>query len=180
MKIFIMGANGSGKSTVGERLAHDLKWGWVDTGAIFRESKEPWVIEQLKTAQLFDDDMAAGLVLPRLSEVPNVVFTGFPRNLRQAEILVEHKAVPDIIIEVVVPVAEIQKRLSVRGREQDAPEIVEERIAMYEATKAEILAVLIGNGAKHLAIDGVGTQDEVYARVLGTLRGATVTGETTA
>ena len=170
MKIFIMGASGSGKSTVGERLARDLKWGWVDTGAIFRESKEPWVVEQLKTAQLFDDEMTAGLVLPRLTEAPNVVFTGFPRNLRQAEILVERQMVPDSLIEIAVPVEEIQKRLALRGREQDAPEIVEERIAMYEGTKAEILAVLIGNGAKILTVDGVGTPEEVYAGVLAVLR----------
>lgn len=165
-----MGASGSGKSTVGERLAKDLKWGWVDTGAIFRESKEPWVVEQLKTAQLFDDEMTAGLVLPRLTEVSNVIFTGFPRNLRQAEILVERNLVPEVIMEVFVPVEEIQRRLALRGREQDAPEIVEERIAMYEGTKAEILAVLIGNGARLLTVDGVGTPEEVYKRVLAELR----------
>lgn len=170
MKIMIMGASGSGKSTVGEHLARDLKWGWVDTGAIFRESKEPWVIEQLKTAQLFDDDMTAGLVLPRLTEVPNVVFTGFPRNLRQAEILVERHLVPEIIVEIVVPVEEVQKRLALRGRDQDAPEIVAERIAMYEETKSEILAVLIGNGAKLLTVDGVGTPEEVYRRVVEQLQ----------
>ena len=170
MKIFIMGASGSGKSTVGERLAHDLKWGWVDTGAIFRQSKEPWVIEQLKTAQLFDDEMAAGLVLPRITEVPNVVFTGFPRNLRQAEILVERHLVPEVTIEVAVPVEEIQQRLALRGRDQDAPEIVEERLAMYENTKSEILAVLIGNGTRFLTVDGVGTMDEVYARVTAALK----------
>jgi len=97
--------------------------------------------------------------------VPNVVFTGFPRNLRQAEILVERHLVPEIIVEIVVPVEEVQKRLALRGRDQDAPEIVAERIAMYEETKSEILAVLIGNGAKLLTVDGVGTPEEVYRRV---------------
>ena len=36
---------------------------------------------------------------------------------------------------------------------------------MYEETKSEILAVLIGNGAKLLTVDGVGTPEEVYRRV---------------
>ena len=172
MKILIMGASGSGKSTLGERLAGKLRWGWVDTGAIFRESKEPWVIEQLKTAQLFDDEMTAGLVIPRLVEVPNVVFTGFPRNLKQAEILVEKQCVPEMIIEVAVPREEISQRLAARGREQDAPEIVEERLAMYAESRGEILAVLIGNGARLVSVDGTGTPDEVLSRTIGAISAA--------
>jgi hypothetical protein len=41
---------------------------------------------------------------------------------------------------------------------------------MYERNKDEIVAYLIGNGAKILRIDGIGTQDEVYARVVNGLK----------
>ena len=66
MRIIFIGGPGTGKSTVGKRLAGDLGWPWISSGEILRESKEPWVIERLKTAQLFDDEMVTQLVLSRL------------------------------------------------------------------------------------------------------------------
>ncbi len=165
MRIIFLGGPGSGKSTVGTRLAEDLNWPWISSGEILRESKEPWVVEKLKTAQLFDDEMISGLVLSRLHDEPNAIIDGFPRTFKQAEIMLTRGEKVDIIVEMKVPLEEVQKRLYLRGRDQDAKDIVEERYAMYEHDKDEIIAYLIGNGAKILTIDGVGTQDEVYQRV---------------
>lgn len=165
MRIVFIGGPGSGKSTVGNRLAEDLKWPWISSGEILRESKEPWVVEKLKTAQLFDDEMVAGLVLSRLSTEPNAILDGFPRTFKQADIMYSRGEKVDIIIEMQVPIEEVQKRLLLRGRDQDTRDVISERYAMYEESKDEILAFLIGNGAKILTIDGVGTQDEVYQRV---------------
>ena len=55
MRIVFIGGPGSGKSTVGNRLASDLKWPWISSGEILRESKEPWVVEKLKTALRVSD-----------------------------------------------------------------------------------------------------------------------------
>ena len=165
MRIIFLGGPGSGKSTVGTRLAEDLKWPWISSGEILRQSKEPWVVEKLKTAQLFDDEMISGLVLSRLHDEPNAIIDGFPRTFKQAEIMITRGEKVDLIVEMNVPIEEVQKRLALRGRDQDERAIVEERYAMYEHDKNEIIAYLIGNGAKILTIDGVGTQDEVYQRV---------------
>ena len=165
MRIIFLGGPGSGKSTVGTRLAEDLKWPWISSGEILRQSKEPWVVEKLKTAQLFDDEMISGLVLSRLHDEPNAIIDGFPRTFKQAEIMITRGEKVDLIVEMNVPLEEVQKRLSLRGRDQDEKAIVEERYAMYEHDKNEIIAYLIGNGAKILTIDGVGAQDEVYQRV---------------
>ena len=166
MRIVFIGGPGSGKSTVGNRLASDLKWPWISSGEILRESKEPWVVEKLKTAQLFDDEMVSGLVLSRLSTEPNAILDGFPRTFKQADIMYTRGEKIDIVVEMQVPIEEVQQRLVLRGRDQDSKDIIEERYAMYEQSKNEILAYLIGNGAKLLTIDGVGTQDEVYQRVV--------------
>ena len=171
MRIIFLGGPGSGKSTVGTRLAEDLKWPWISSGEILRQSKEPWVVEKLKTAQLFDDEMISGLVLSRLHDEPNAIIDGFPRTFKQAEIMLSRGEKVDIIIEMKVPLEEVQKRLYLRGRDQDAKDIVEERYAMYEYDKDKIIAYLIGNGAKILTIDGVGTQDEVYQRVAKGIQG---------
>jgi adenylate kinase len=165
-----LGGPGSGKSTIGTRLANDLKWPWISSGEILRESKEPWVIEKLKTAQLFDDEMVSGLVLSRLSDTPNAIIDGFPRTFNQAEIMLTRGEKVDVIVELCVPLEEVQKRLSLRGRDQDVEGIIEERYEMYERNKDQIVAYLIGNGAKILRIDGIGTQDEVYARVVNGLK----------
>ena len=165
MRIIFLGGPGSGKSTAGSRLAEDLGWPWISSGEILRESTEPWVVERLKTAQLFDDEMVAGLVFSRLTDVPNAILDGFPRTLKQAEIMTSRGEKVDIIVEMKVPMDEILKRLYLRGREQDSKEIVEERQAMYDKDKDEIMAFLVGNGAKVVTVDGVGTLDEVYQRV---------------
>lgn len=165
MRIIFLGGPGSGKSTVGTRLSEDLKWPWISSGEILRQSKEPWVIERLKTASLFDDEMVAGLVLSRLVGEENAILDGFPRTLKQAEIMYERGEGVDIIVEMNVPLEEVQKRLFLRGRDQDTKEIIEDRYMMYEQSKAEIMAYLVGNGAKVVSIDGVGSQDEVYQKV---------------
>ncbi|MDO4967395.1 MAG: nucleoside monophosphate kinase [Candidatus Saccharibacteria bacterium] len=165
MRIIFLGGPGSGKSTVGNRLAEDLKWPWISSGEILRQSKEPWVIEKLKTAQLFDDEMIAGLVLSRLTGVQNAILDGFPRTFKQAEIMLSRGEKVDLIVELNVPLEEVQKRLFMRGRDQDTKEIIEERLAMYEQSKSEIMAYLVGNGAKLITIDGIGSPDEVYIRV---------------
>ena len=165
MRIIFLGGPGSGKSTVGSRLAEDLKWPWISSGEILRQSKEPWVIERLKTAQLFDDEMVAGLVFSRLHGVPNAILDGFPRTFHQAEIMISRGEKVDIIVEMKVPMEEVQKRLFLRGRDQDTKVVIEERYQMYNHDKDEIMAYLVGNGAKVVTVDGVGTQDEVYQRV---------------
>ena len=130
------------------------------------------MVEKLKTAQLFDDDMISGLVLSRLSTEPNAILDGFPRTFKQVEIMYKRGEKVDIIVEMRVPIEEVQKRLYLRGRDQDSKDIVEERYAMFEQSKDEILAYLIGNGAKLITVDGVGTQDEVYQRVAVGIQGA--------
>ncbi len=170
MRIIFIGGPGSGKSTGGMRLANDIKWPWISSGEILRQSREPWVIEKLKTAQLFDDEMVSGLVISRLSTEPNAILDGFPRTFKQAEIMLARGEKIDLIVELKVPLEEVQKRLYLRGRDQDEKAIVEERYAMYERDKDEIVAYLIGNGSKFITIDGVGTQDEVYYRVTSGIR----------
>lgn len=164
MKILFLGAPGSGKSTLGQALATERGWVWISTGEILRQSTEQWVIDRLKTGQLFDDEMVMGLAVPRAEQAENAVYDGFPRTVRQAEILVEKGLQPDLIIAVDVPLEEALERLALRGREQDTTEIVEQRYYMYEDTKGEILAYLAGHGVPVAEIDGVGTPEEVYAR----------------
>lgn len=162
MKILFLGGPGTGKSTVGQRLAGDLKWQWLSSGAIFRESKEPWVIERLKTAQLFDDEMVSDLMFARLEGLENAIIDGYPRTLRQAEILVDRGLRIDLIVELVVPIEKIVERLLMRGREQDTEEIIIERWNLYNNSKNEIMAYLAGHGVKVVTVNGDQAIEDVY------------------
>ena len=170
MNVLLMGAPGSGKSTVGQRLAGDLGWKWISSGEILRESTEPWVVEKLKTAELFDDEMILSLVVPRAQEAPNAILDGFPRTLKQAQGLVERGVKIEAMIELTISLEEVEKRLNLRGRAQDTVEIVEQRFKMYERTKAEIMASLVAARTKVFSIDAVGSPDEVYARTEAVVR----------
>ena len=172
MRIIFIGGPGTGKSTVGKRLAGDLGWPWISSGEILRESKEPWVIERLKTAQLFDDEMVTQLVLSRLDETENAIIDGFPRTLKQAENMVERGYPADILVDLSVPIEEAITRLVERGRDQDTPEIIRQRWDEFNETKAQIEAYLGGNGVRIVAIDGVGTQEEVYQRAVAQIHEA--------
>src|SRR5574344_815607 len=170
MIIIFLGGPGSGKSTLGNRLAEELKWPWISTGEILGESEEPWVVEKLKTAQLFSEEMVSGLLFSRLEGVDNAVIDGYPRTLPKAEILVERNLKVDLLIELDVSLEEAKKRLSLRGRNQDIDDVIDERFADYEENKAKIQAFLVGNGTKFLNVDGIGTPDEVYNRVSNILK----------
>jgi len=170
MIIAFLGGPGSGKSTVAQRLAGDLKWPWISSGAILRESDEPWVRERLKAGLLFDDEMVSGLVFSRLAGVPNAVFDGYPRSLRQAQIINEHETKIDLLVELEVPIEEVKARLKLRGRDEDEERVIDERTAEFEEKKGDILAYLIGTGSKYIKISGVGAQDEVYLRAATQIR----------
>ena len=166
MNVIFLGGPGSGKSTLGKRLAEELGWEWISGGAILRESKEPWVQEKLATAQLFDDHMVSNLIFSRLETAENAIIDGYPRTASQVDILLSQGIKIDYIIEVDVPKSEVKKRIALRGREQDSPEIFEERWKIYQDNRDKIIAPLLGSGVGFLVLDGVGTPEEVYERAL--------------
>ena len=162
----IIGAPGSGKSTQGQKLAASLGCPWISTGEILRQSEDSEVIEKLKTAELFDDEMIIEMVKKALSGVEDAVIDGFPRTKVQAE-AAARMGVTDIV-ELFVPREETTKRLSGRGREQDSPKVVEQRITDYEKMREEVLEAMNidGNGGpKFRRVDGRGTIEEVFDRL---------------
>ena len=177
MNVIFLGGPGSGKSTLGKRLAEELGWEWISGGAILRESKEPWVQEKLATAQLFDDQMVSNLIFSRLETAENAIIDGYPRTPNQVDILLSRGIKIDYIIEVDVPKAEVEKRIALRGREQDSPEIFEERWKIYQDNRDKIIAPLLGSGVGFSVLDGVGMPEEVYERALSMMKNEVIRSE---
>lgn len=167
MKILFLGASGSGKSTQGQILAEEKGFVWLSSGQMFRESGDPEILEILKGAQLVPDELTGKMMIEAIENQgrDNFILDGFPRNLRQCEILTENGIELDKIVEIGVPKEELVKRVALRGREQDKEEILLERVEMYEKTRDLIVDYFVKRGADFVKVDGVGEIEEVAKRV---------------
>lgn len=127
LNVIMMGPPGAGKGTQAERFARERNLLKISTGDILREcikmqtplgSKAKQIID---AGKLVDDATMIGIVRERLlrpDALAGFVLDGFPRTVPQARaldgIMEERDKGPLIVIEVVVPEAELVKRLSTR------------------------------------------------------------------
>jgi adenylate kinase len=127
LNVIMMGPPGAGKGTQAERFAKERKLLKISTGDILRECIKQQTPLGLKAKQiidagkLVDDATMIGIVRERLfrpDAMAGFVLDGFPRTVPQARaldgIMEERDKGPLIVIEVVVPEAELVKRLSTR------------------------------------------------------------------
>ena len=55
--ILFFGPPGSGKSVQGQLLVERNGWEWISTGDLFRNSKDPEVLERMTSGELIDDHL---------------------------------------------------------------------------------------------------------------------------
>lgn len=194
-RFLIVGPQGSGKGTQGIRIASTYGIPVVSTGDIFRanikEGTELGKKVQEITARgdLVSDELTSDLVRDRLAQpdaANGFLLDGYPRNRVQVghldEILAASGNALDAVIELSVPREESIERIALRaqeqGREDDTPAAIAKRLDIYERETAPILAVYGKRGIVD-TIDGVGTLDEITARILTALeaRGLVVGAE---
>lgn len=169
-RVLLLGAPGSGKSTQGQMLAEKLGWKWISTGELLRTSKEPWVIEKLKTAELFPDEVIFELLSEALSGVDEVILDGAVRTKAQALHALSPEIGLDAVIELTVPREELLNRMFQRERDQDTEIVAIQRLEDYDKMRDEILETLRAGGIKILEVNGVGTPEEVQARLREVLK----------
>jgi adenylate kinase len=127
LNVIMMGPPGAGKGTQAERFARERQLLKISTGDILRECIKLQTPLGLKAKQIIDagklvDDVTMiGIVRERLFKpdaMSGFVLDGFPRTVPQARaldgIMAERDKGPLIVVEVVVPEAELIKRLSTR------------------------------------------------------------------
>jgi adenylate kinase len=121
-KYIIMGAPGSGKGTLANRLQQDLDLIHISVGDIFRwniqsHTKLGARIKRLVAAgQLVPDDVVEEVVHARLQQHDwnfGFVLDGFPRNRTQAEFFLETYDI-DAVIVIVVPDEVVRDRILAR------------------------------------------------------------------
>jgi adenylate kinase len=170
--IIFFGPAGAGKSVQGQILSARHGWRWLSAGQLLRDTHDAKLIHEMQTGSLIDEDRVNGIMMGALQnaqDLDHVILDGFPRKLTQANWLIdtqpEHEHSIDLVIILEVPKAEILRRLKIRGRVDDTPDAIEQRLRIY---RSEIYPILDYFNDQHIPIthiDGTGTVGQVHDRI---------------
>lgn len=175
-KILLLGPQGCGKGTQAKILSERLHLPALSMGALLREAVQDGgelgerIAPILASGRLTSDKDALDVLRHRLGKpdaADGYVLDGYPRNEEQyrayatfdwpTEVIVIHLAVD-------VALARLQKRAETEGRNDDTPEAIAQRIAIYDRDTQPMIAHFAERGIVH-EIDGSGTVDEVAEQI---------------
>ncbi|MDL2343666.1 adenylate kinase [Deinococcus sp. MIMF12] len=188
--VIFLGPPGAGKGTQAERLAHEEGLTKISTGDILRDhvSRGTELGQQvgplLDAGALVPDEVLIALIRNHLAgmKAVRVIFDGFPRTRAQAEAL--DRLLEDLGAPVTaVPLLEVPDRLLIeriveRGRQaarrgeavrsDDTEEVARKRQEVYRE-QTQPLIDYYGTRGSLRPVDGVGTLDQVYGRLVEAL-----------
>jgi adenylate kinase len=156
VNLLVLGPQGSGKGTQAKRLSADHGVPHVATGDMFRSAIAAGtalgreVEPILAVGELVPDELTVALIRERLSQpdaAAGFVLDGFPRTLVQAEeldaMLAEIGKTLDAVlffdISDDVALERLLGRAAEEGREDDRPEVIERRLAIYHEQTAPVV-----------------------------------------
>lgn len=182
LNIILFGAPGCGKGTQAALIKEKYNINHISTGEVIRgeiargtelgKSMQSYIA----AGQLAPDSIVIGMVRNYMQEHRDAagnIFDGFPRTTAQAEafdeILKEDGESVSVMIYMDVPEEELVQRILLRGKDSgradDASEdVIRNRISIYREQTA-IVAEHYSKQGKYVAVDGVGSLDEVFGRI---------------
>jgi adenylate kinase len=177
MRIVFIGPPGAGKGTQAEQIIATYKPAHLSTGDMLRAARDAKTEVGLKaerymsTGQLVPDDIIVTIIAERL-QAPDCrggcLLDGFPRTIAQAEaldrMLADKKTPLDVVLELRVPEEELFRRLAGRGRADDTPEVIRQRLVAYRQ-QTEPLLDYYGKRGLLKVIQGLGTVEEIFVRI---------------
>ena len=187
MRIVLLGAPGSGKGTQGEKLVAHFGIPKISTGDALRAAVAAGTElgkkakATMDAGQLVANEIVIGIVEERLAQPDaqkGCILDGFPRNTAQAEVLdgmLKRLGQPaiDKAVHLAVTDEEIIKRLLDRaqkeGRADDKEDVIRHRIKVYNDETHPLLDYYRQQG-KLVTVEGVGTLDEIFARIVAALK----------
>jgi adenylate kinase len=185
VRLLLMGPPGSGKGTQGERLARRLGAEHIAAGDLLRAEVERGtpigqeVAGYLARGDLAPDSTLIDILLPRVESANRAggfVLDGFPRTVQQATVarrLAEKGGfLLDAAIYLDVPraelVARIQRRAQEEGRADDTPEVIHNRLDIFDEATRPLVDIYRARGLLHV-VDANRPEDEVTADILSRL-----------
>ncbi|HRY09518.1 MAG: adenylate kinase [Actinobacteria bacterium] len=185
MRIVLMGPPGAGKGTQAVKIAESLQVPHISTGEIFRANLAagtPLGMEAkryMEAGEYVPDEVTNSMVAARLAETDaanGFILDGYPRTLAQVDeldgILTGLNTKLDKVVEITANVDEVVARLLNRAKEQgradDTEEVIRRRMDVY-AEQTEPLVRVYDDRGLLVKVDGMGSMDEVTARLLAAL-----------
>jgi adenylate kinase len=180
--VVMFGPPGSGKGTQAAWVAEQLGIPHASTGDLLRlevsrGSELGQLVEPIMNAgELVPDDLVVRVIESRMREPDarrGILLDGFPRTVPQAEAL-DHMLARtggrvSVVLFLDVPedvlMERILRRAEEEGRGDDTPETVHTRMEVYERETAPVIDYYEKRGTEVRHVDGVGTIDEVRARL---------------
>src|SRR6056300_1094884 len=138
MNIILIGGPGSGKSTYAKFITKEFDIEHIYPGELLRKAKAqggemPKRLSDLGKGGFAPNDIVLKLVKDAVAKADKgFVFDGFPRYMQQVRDLEREGIKIDKVVYLNVSPEEVIRRLTARGREDDKPEIIKNRIALYK------------------------------------------------
>lgn len=119
--ILLLGAPGSGKGTQAKLLETELNYQRIDTGSLIRQAISEktdlglQALDYVNAGKLVPDELIIAMVISHAKNIQDnggkILLDGFPRNIKQAEALVENNIVLNKVININIPFDKLTKRI---------------------------------------------------------------------
>lgn len=171
--VVLLGAPGSGKSTIATLIADQLGWHYLSTGDIARQIAEEQDLDFLERGDLAPEHMIrdrVSLILQLLqSHFGGFVIDGMPRIPEQVDFLAD--LVKPLYVRLFVDEDIILNRLRARGRDDDTEEVIAQRIKIYNENIEAIVNRITEHGQKLINISYGHIGPHIIAsRIVDTIR----------
>ena len=183
--LILFGPPGSGKGTQAELLRERHGLDHIAPGDMLREHRADgselgrMASSYMAAGKLVPDEVIVSMIRHRLEDTSGAsgfVLDGFPRTVAQArslqEMLGQMERPLDLVVVLDVPREELVQRLSRRAglehREDDRPEVVTQRLLVYQEQTEPVLQYL-GDEVPVVRVDGTASVESVNESLLQVL-----------
>ena len=186
--VILIGPPGAGKGTQATVISENFNIPHISTGEIFRRNVADGTDlgqeaqKYMSSGDYVPDAVTNAMVGNRLAEpdtAAGYLLDGYPRTLDQVSeldsILAGLDKTLDAVVEITANTDEVVARLLQRAKEQgradDTEDVIRRRMQVY-AEQTEPLVAVYRDRDLLVQVDGMGTIDEVSARVIAALSDA--------
>lgn len=178
-RLLIIGPPGAGKGTQAGKIAEHYGVPAISTGDIFRANIQGGtelgkrVQAIIESGELVPDSLTNEIVEDRLGQddaAAGFLLDGYPRTVDQVKALdgmLEGDALDAVVLleaDADIVVARLLKRAEIEGRADDTEEVIRHRQDVYAEQTAPLIELFTERGIL-VSVDGIGTPDEVAARI---------------
>ena len=183
--LIFLGPPGSGKGTQAQILTDNLNLNHLSVGELLRENilnnteLGKLASNYVKSGELVPDELIIDLMDSYITNIKNktdnsgIILDGFPRTINQA-IALENKIKQlnvsiKAVINLDIPDQKILNRLAARGREDDKPELIKNRLKVYR-NQTEPLLEFYSERSLLETINGDQSETDVSSAIINVLK----------